>query len=458
VPQLRLIASLQRLTQAFVLALCCAFASGAAAHDIPADVRINAFFRPAGDRLEWLIRMPLASLLDADFPLRGPGYLDVARADDAIRAGIKVWLTDNVEVYENGAVLPKPRVVAAMVTLPSDKSFASFEEARAHVLGAPLSNDLDLYWSQQMLDVLLEYPIQSDRSDFSVEMHVERLGMAVTTALRFMPPGGAVRAFEFRGDPGLVYLDPRWHQAVLRFVVEGFWHILDGTDHLLFLACLVIPFRRLRPLIIIVTSFTVAHSITLLASAFGFAPDALWFPPLIEMLIAVTIVFMALENIVGGDPGKRWIYAFAFGLIHGFGFSFALREQLQFAGDHLVTSLLGFNLGVEIGQLTVLLALVPALDLLFKYVVAERIGVIILSALVAHTGWHWMLDRGEQLSKYSFPKLDAAFFASLMRGMMAALILAGTVWLVSGLVRRFIEARDTFGENALARSPSRDRP
>jgi len=458
VPQLRLIASLQRFTQAFVLALCCAFASGAAAHDIPADVRINAFFRPAGDRLEWLIRMPLASLLDADFPLRGPGYLDVARADDAIRAGIKVWLTDNVEVYENGAVRPKPRVVAAMVTLPSDKSFASFEEARAHVLGAPLSNDLDLYWSQQMLDVLLEYPIQSDRSDFSVEMHVERLGMAVTTALRFMPPGGAVRAFEFRGDPGLVYLDPRWHQAVLRFVVEGFWHILDGTDHLLFLACLVIPFRRLRPLIIIVTSFTVAHSITLLASAFGFAPDALWFPPLIEMLIAVTIVFMALENIVGGDPGKRWIYAFAFGLIHGFGFSFALREQLQFAGDHLVTSLLGFNLGVEIGQLTVLLALVPALDLLFKYVVAERIGVIILSALVAHTGWHWMLDRGEQLSKYSFPKLDAAFFASLMRGMMAALILAGTVWLVSGLVRRFIEARDTFGENAMARSPSRDRP
>ena len=456
-PRLRFIASLQRLAQAFALVLPCAFSSLAAAHDIPADVRINAFFRPAGDRLEWLIRMPLASLLDADFPLRGPGYLDVARADDAIRAGIKVWLTDNIEVYENGAVLPKPRVVAALVTLPSDKSFASFAEARAHVLGPPLANDLDLYWSQQLLDVLLEYPIQSDRSDFSVEMHVERLGMAVTTALRFLPPGGAVRAFEFRGDPGLVYLDPRWHQAVLRFVVEGFWHILDGTDHLLFLACLVIPFRRLRPLIIIVTSFTVAHSITLLASAFGIAPDALWFPPLIEMLIAVTIVFMALENIVGGNPGRRWIYAFAFGLIHGFGFSFALREQLQFAGDHLVTSLLGFNLGVEIGQLTVLLVMVPALELLFKYVVAERIGVIILSALVAHTGWHWMLDRGEQLSKYSFPKLDAAFFASLMRGAMAALILAAIVWLVSGLVRRFIEARDPFADGALARNPSSER-
>jgi hypothetical protein len=412
-----------------------------------------------GNRVEWLIRMPLASLLDADFPLRGPGYLDIGRADDAIRAGIRVWLTDNIEVYENGAVLPKPRVVAALVTLPSDKSFASFEEARAHVLGPPLANDLDLYWSQQLLDVLLEYPIQSDRSNFAVEMHVERLGMAVTTALRFMPPGPAeaVRAFEFRGDPGIVYLDPRWHQAVLRFVVEGFWHILDGTDHLLFLACLVIPFRRLRPLVIIVTSFTVAHSITLIASAFGFAPDWLWFPPLIETLIAVTIVFMALENIVGSNIGLRWIYAFAFGLIHGFGFSFALREQLQFAGDHLVTSLLGFNVGVEIGQLAVLFMLVPALNLLFRYVVPERIGVVILSALVAHTGWHWMLDRGAVLAKFPFPTLDAAFFASLMRGAMAVLILAALVWLASGFVRRFMDGKEGFADKALAKAPARER-
>ena len=246
---------------------------------------------------------------------------------------------------------------------------------------------------------------------------------------------------------------------MLRFVVEGFWHILDGTDHLLFLACLVIPFRRLRPLIVIVTSFTVAHSITLLASAFGFAPDALWFPPLIETLIAVTIVFMALENIVGSNPGRRWIYAFAFGLIHGFGFSFALREQLQFAGDHLVTSLLGFNVGVEIGQIAVLLVLVPALNLLFRYVVAERMGVIILSALVAHTGWHWMLERGEVLARFPFPTLDAAFFVTLMRGAMAALILTGAVWLASGLVRRLMQGKEGngFAEGALAKAPSPER-
>ncbi len=414
----------------------------AKAHDIPADVRINIFFRPAGKTLELLVRLPLASLIDTDFPTRPDGSLDVARADAPIRGGIKVWLTDNIDVFENGKPLDKPRVVAALVSLPSDTSFTTFEKARAHVLGPPLSSDLGLYWSQIFLDVLLDYPIASDRSDFAVDLRVDRLGGAVNTALRFMPPDGAVRAFEFHGATGLVYLDPSWSQAVLRFVVEGFWHILDGTDHLLFLACLVIPVRRLRPLVIIVTAFTIAHSITLFASAFGLAPAALWFPPLIETLIAATIVFMAIENIVGITPERRWIYAFFFGLIHGFGFSFALREQLQFAGDHLVTSLLGFNFGVEMGQLCVLIVLVPALNLLFRYVIDERLGVIILSVLVAHTGWHWMIDRGAELAKFPRPVLDTAFFIGLMRFGMAVLILIALVWLASGFVRRFLKGQD----------------
>src|SRR5207247_3251018 len=127
----------------------------------------------------------------------------------------------------------------------------------------------------------------------------------------------------------LVRIDPRWRQASLRFLQPGFAHILHGIDHLLFVFCLVIPFRTIRPLIAIVTSFTVAHSITLFASAAGFAPGALWFPPLIEVLIALSIVYMAFENIVGPRLDRRWLIAFGFGLIHGFGFSFALRRSLQ---------------------------------------------------------------------------------------------------------------------------------
>jgi hypothetical protein len=332
------------------------------------------------------------------------------------------------------------------VSLPSDRSFVSYDDALNHVSGPDLPADTDIQWDQAMMDVLLEYPIASDLSKFSIRPTFARLGLRVVTVLRFLPPGGAVRAFEFAGDPGLVRLDPRWHQAALRFVRLGFVHILDGTDHLLFLLCLVIPFRRIKPLVIVITAFTVAHSLTLIASAWHAGPDGLWFPPLIETLIAASIVYMALENIVlsasaaGVDEAQRgiprWAMAFAFGLVHGFGFSFALRESLQFAGSHLLTSLLSFNVGVELGQLAVLAVMVPALHVLFRFVVSERIGTIILSAIVAHTAWHWMGERWGRLRQFAWPAFDVTSLAAFLRLVML-LVLAGAVaWMVFGLLAR----------------------
>jgi len=190
----------------------------------------------------------------------------------------------------------------------------------------------------------------------------------------------------------------------------------------------------------------VAHSITLLAAAYDLAPDALWFPPLIETLIATSIFYMAAENIVFSAPSavfsssgsalkRRWLVTFGFGLVHGFGYSFGLRQTLQFAGSHLLTSLLSFNVGVELGQLLVLVLLIPALDLLFRYVVAERMGTIILSAIVGHTAWHWMGDRWELLRKFTFewPVLDASFLAGAMRWMMLGVVAAALYWLVFGV-------------------------
>lgn len=357
--------------------------------------------RPDGDRLQLLVRMPLQSIRDVEFPEFGPGYLDVEQLAPQLNDLAALWIANDVELYEDGRRLPAPRIAATQISLPSDRSFASAAEAVAHMLQPLPPNSANVVWNQVWFDVLLEYPITSDRAAFSMRPGMERLAARVVSTLRFLPPGGEVRAYEFEGDPGVVPLDPRWHQAAWRFVESGFLHILDGVDHLLFLLCLVIPFRRIRPLVGVVTAFTVAHSLTLAASAYGLAPDALWFPPLIETLIALSIVWMALENIVGVTPqNRRWMFALGFGLVHGFGFSFALRQTLQFAGEHLVTSLLAFNIGVELGQLLVLLILVPALALLFRYVVAERMGTIILSAIVAHTAWHWMMDRGAVLAQF----------------------------------------------------------
>jgi hypothetical protein len=431
------------------------------AHDIPNDVTVQTFFKPDGNRLRLLVRVPLAAMRDMDYPkpratTRGD-LMDLGRAESTLRDASTLWLSDFIDVFENGERLGKPQVVAVRASLPSDRSFRSYEDALAHVTGRPLPADTEFVWAQGLLDVLFEYPIQSDRSRFALEPRLARLGIRTLTVLRFLPPGGAVRGFEFYGDPGLVQLDPSWHQAAWQFVKLGFFHILDGTDHLLFLVCLVIPFRRIRSLVAVVTAFTVAHSITLIASAYNLAPDALWFPPLIETLIATSIVYMALENIVFAastekHPGRensalsassavalrrRWLVTFGFGLVHGFGFSFALRQTLQFAGSHLLTSLLSFNVGVELGQLLVLVLLIPVLDAVFRYVVAERLGTIILSAIVAHTAWHWMTERYGVLRQFRFewPVVDAAFLASVMRFAMLAVIAGGLYWLVFGVLR-----------------------
>jgi hypothetical protein len=412
------------------------------AHDIPNDVTVQAFVKPDGGHLYLLIRAPLKAMRDIEFPERGPGDLDLPHVDASLREAATLWISNPIELYEGDDRLPDPRVVEARVSLQSDKSFTSYEAALAHLMGPRLPDNTQIAWDQAMLDVLFEYPIRSDRSRFSIHPGLGRLGESVVIVLRFLPSGGAVRAFEFLGDPGLVRLDPRWYQAALRFVQLGFFHILDGTDHLLFLFCLVIPFRKFRALVPVVTAFTVAHSITLIASAYNLGPNALWFPPLIETLIATSIVYMALENIVGATSVQhRWMVAFGFGLVHGFGFSFALRETLQFAGSHLLTSLLSFNVGVELGQLLMLLLFIPALDLLFRYAVAERMGTIILSALVAHTAWHWMIDRAVVLRQYRFqwPALDAALLASAARWMMVLVILFGAIWFAFGALRNRME-------------------
>jgi hypothetical protein len=415
----------------------------AGAHDIPADVLVQMLIKPDGNRLQVLVRVPLGSMRDVEFPQRGPGDLDFARARPLLADAAKLWIGNSLAIYEGETRLGAPTLVATQISLPWDRSFMSFDSAVAHVTGPPIPDNTTLPWNQALLDVLYEYSISSPHAELSFHSELARLGIRTVTVLRFLPPDGSVRAFEYTGDPGLVRLDPRWHQSALRFVRLGFVHILDGIDHLLFLLCLVIPFRRLGQLVLIVTSFTVAHSITLIASAFNLGPDALWFPPLIETLIAMSIVYMALENIVGiQNVHRRWMITFAFGLVHGFGFSFALRETLQFAGGHLLTSLLSFNVGVELGQLLVLGLTMPLLSVLFRYVVNERIGGIIISALVAHTAWHWMIDRGSRLRGYEWPALDAAFFVAAIRWTMLVVGVAAIVWFARGMLERRTARRE----------------
>lgn len=452
-----------RRTSALVVALVLLLPTWSGeAHEIPADVTVQAFIRPEGRTLRALVRVPLVSMRDYNFPVRDPGYLEIEGASELAAEAAQLWIAQYVEMAEGDRNLGFPRVEAARIAIPGDRAFRSYETALATVLSPGLPPGIELPPQQAMLDVLLEWDITSETADFTINSGWDHLGIETLTVLRFLPPGGAERAFQYTGRMGPLRLDPRWHHAAWRFVVLGFEHILDGIDHLLFLFCLIVPFRSFRALVPIVTSFTIAHSITLIASAMGLAPNALWFPPLIETLIALSIVFMAFENIIGAKLQRRWLIAFGFGLVHGFGFSFALSESLQFAGAHLLTSLLSFNIGVELGQLFVLAITVPILELAFRRWLPEVAGTIVLSAFLAHTGWHWMLERGAGLLQYNFtvPALNLALAATLLRWLMLALIIAGTAWILKGVFGAYGRrtAADAVEEPEVKPQPERREP
>lgn len=177
------------------------------------------------------------------------------------------------------------------------------------------------------------------------------------------------------------------------FLKLGVEHIIRGYDHLLFLAGLLLACRRLGTMAGIITCFTLAHSITLALAAF----DVVSLPSrIVEPLIAASIVFVGVENLLrrGEEPPRRWLLTFGFGLVHGFGFAGALKAAgLGAGGASLAMPLFSFNLGVEIGQIAVAAVFLPLLLLLRRVPKFVRHGLPLASSVVAILGSYWFLQR-----------------------------------------------------------------
>jgi hypothetical protein len=443
---------------AAVAAVLFVLGGATSAHDVPDDITLQAFLRPSGDRVSLLVRVPLAAMRDVDVPARNGGFVELDRVEPALRHAATVWLTQAIEIVQDGRPLGPGELAAVRFSLPSDRAFENLATARAQLDGPPLDPRTQVVWEQGALDALIEYPSAGDGSRLAIRADVRRLGQRVTTVLRLVLPDGGVRAFQWHGDPGLVELDPRWHQAAASFLWSGVGHVLSGPDHLLFLLCIALAVRRVKALVLVVTSFTVAHACTLIASAYGLAPSAGWFPPLVETLIALSIVWMALENILeqavpaGSDAaaapalGRRWAVATAFGLVHGFGFSFALTERLQFAGSHLLMSLVAFNAGVEMAQLAVIAVAAVTLAVALRRLAAPRVAIIVVSAIAAHTGWDWLLDRGAVLWQFPWSMPSPSAVATAAAWIVIALVAAAGAW----GVRRFLDRRAAHGAAAVS--------
>lgn len=169
----------------------------------------------------------------------------------------------------------------------------------------------------------------------------------------------------------------------------GIEHILMGYDHLIFLFGLVLVGGRLRALLLVITAFTLAHSITL-----GLAVLSIWAPPgrIVEPLIALSVAYVGIENQFVKDAEKRYRITFPFGLIHGFGFAGALGE-ISLPRAEIPKALVGFNLGVEAGQLAALALVLPlVLEARKRPWFADK-GVKYLSFGIAGLGLVWFVLR-----------------------------------------------------------------
>ena len=196
-----------------------------------------------------------------------------------------------------------------------------------------------------------------------------------------------------RNDDGRVNLDLKNLQtpnSFGQFLALGIEHIIIGFDHLLFLLAFLLVANKTREILGIITFFTIAHSITLSLVTLNLVTVPDW---IVEPIIALSIIYVGIENLLKREHNYRWLIAYAFGLIHGLGFASILRNLGIGSGWKTVSPLLSFNLGVEIGQIAIILLVLPILWKLQKSSAYENRIVPIGSILISIAGAYWLIER-----------------------------------------------------------------
>ena len=257
--------------------------------------------------------------------------------------------------------------------------FARRDEAEAALSGPVYPAEFEVtYAGDTVVDVELIYPIHRKAGGYTLRSTLdpglpdqgETANLVLDHATE--PP----LVFRVRGlmaepvDVSFSVLKAAW-----TFLEEGVRHILEGTDHVLFVLCLVLGATAAGALAWRITGFTVGHSVTLSLGLFGYVPEGAWFIPLVETGIALSILYAAAVALA--STGHRITIAITalLGLLHGLGFSFVLKEILKLEAPNLWQSLLAFNVGIEIGQLLIALAIWPILVLIANRL-PERIALV----------------------------------------------------------------------------------
>ena len=254
------------------------------------------------------------------------------------------------------------------------------------------SIDLEKNPAQEWLDLRLRYQCGSDLSPIQVHYdlfygdpshrHLMKLTVGEQSSSYTFDPSHT--EFEYSGSSR--------RATIVNFLQLGWEHILIGYDHILFVLALIFGARRFTGLVWLVSSFTLAHSISLALATLGIVALP---PRLVEPVIAASIVILALLDLAGGERSRRAMIAlaFGFGLVHGLGFSFILQEANLKAGN-LAIPLIFFNLGVELGQLGIVCLVYPT-TVLLKRLLKVAYGYFRAAALlgIGGMGLYWLIER-----------------------------------------------------------------
>ena len=316
-------------------------------------------------------------------------YIDYqAIQDDAV--GLGVLAADGHTITSNGVELTPLVKSVRVYTGDSQPPFSTLEEAQASFENLQETQTPVPFVGDTVADVLIQYrPGRSITSyEISSSLNPGLEGQEETANLIVDHADNDPRIFRIRGlltHP--VEISRSAWQAARTFVVEGVRHILGGYDHVLFVVCLVMGAATFVTLAWRVTGFTLGHSVTLTLGFFGYVPAALWFVPLVETGIALSIIVAALmalssstqstdlataaaSNTNGSFAIGGFVVTALIGMLHGLGFSFVLHEILGVTSSNIWISLLSFNVGVELGQLGIVVLIWPILFLLGKFLPA----------------------------------------------------------------------------------------
>ena len=356
------------------------------------------YVKAEGASLRVLARVPVAFLTEARLPIRPDRYLDLETVDAAL-ATVAADIVRNLDAMDRDRPLPPPRV-SWLVARRADKSFDSYDEARAHLEGPKPAADTAIDPTEAFVDFLIDYPAASSDGRYSLRVNgVRTVNRPSHTKVLYLLPAGGERRFVTSGAPRRIELTPDVRQVAATFARIGLDQLMSGVIHLLFVVCLALPPREVR-------EARAALWILMATGAAGLGLSAVMPAPIgdawlltFQAVAGAALVVAALQNILTTRVVWVALAAGAFGLFDGLVVGAAYSQNMSFAGGHPIVALISFWLPIAIGTVWLFLVARPIVEFLYRIVpgrpqseLRERWAPLFLAAIPIHAGLHAVMN------------------------------------------------------------------